>query len=489
MELKKRNNLIRILAKGGVLTPTSLLDILSVAQKFGNKHIHFGSRQDILFPIPAKQTKEVTDELAKLKIEYILPDNLRFPNYQNIVSSYAAADLMPATAWLNAGNYLKVLEQLADKHILRINIADARQNMVPLFYGNLNFVASTHQNYWFLYLRLPDKHELVRWPQLVADDEIAILSSFVEKYFLQNKAISIPDLIELVMRSYAFQFKSIDEDLKIIDISQQEYEGFGRMHASNRHWAGFYWRNNRYDIPFLEEVCKLCIRTGISKISITTWKSFLIKDIEPKDLILWHRLLGSYGITMRHSALELNWHVPLLSASALRLKRYIVKHFDRTDVCVHGLTFGITNGKEIPFCTIMIQKRYLLHLPFLGGIFVQYDVLYAKDFKTSTCEYITEVTGYPNHRLPDVISALSRRYFAELKSETTRIEALSPKPIQQFVHQCTNCKTTYNAEFGDPAQNILPGTAFEMLPETYLCPVCDSAKTDFARKELKLIAV
>ena len=483
MELKRRSNLLRILAKGGVLTPSYLLDILSVAKIAGNKHIYFGSRQDILFHIPYTQTNAVAHELTKHKIEYIISGNDKRDNYQNIVSSYSSADLMPATSWLNSGNYLKVLEQFEHKHLLRINIADAKQNMVPLFYGNLNFVASTHKNYWFLYLRLPSKYELVRWPQLVADEEIATISAAIEKFFLQNTSLSIPDLIELVTRSYAFKFKSIDDDLKLGDHAQQEYEGFGRMHASNRYWAGFYWRNNQYSISFLEECCKLCMQTGISKISITPWKSYIIKDIEEKDLILWQRLLGSFGITMRHSALELNWHLPLLNEMAFKLKRFIVKEFDRADVCVHGLSFGITNGDEIPFCTIMIRIKYLFKLPLLGSCIAQYDVLFAKDFNPNTCEYIPIVSNCPKAKLPDVIDALTRRYFTELRVENLRVNTNKPKPPHAVVYQCKYCKTAYNEVFGDPLQNIKPETTFAQLPNSYVCAICDAAKADFEMVE------
>ena len=148
MELKHRKNLIRILAKGGVLTPQYLLDILSVARKSGNQHIHFGSRQDIIFKTPRVLSPEVIDDLARLNIEYIAPEKNK-TNYQNIVSSYAASDLVPATQWLNSGNYLKILEDFTEPHRLRINIADTKQSLVPLFYGNLNFVTSAIKNYWF----------------------------------------------------------------------------------------------------------------------------------------------------------------------------------------------------------------------------------------------------------------------------------------------------------------------------------------------------
>ncbi len=37
---------------------------------------------------------------------------------------------------------------------------------------------------------------------------------------------------------------------------------------------------------------------------------------------------------------------------------------------------------------------------------------------------------------------------------------------------CTACKYVYDPAIGDPEHGIPPGTAFEDLPDDWLCPVC-----------------
>jgi rubredoxin len=59
----------------------------------------------------------------------------------------------------------------------------------------------------------------------------------------------------------------------------------------------------------------------------------------------------------------------------------------------------------------------------------------------------------------------------------TRVEALPP------ITACSSCGTRYDAEYGDPAGGIEPGIGFDDLPDTWLCPVCDSPKTFYARRE------
>ena len=37
---------------------------------------------------------------------------------------------------------------------------------------------------------------------------------------------------------------------------------------------------------------------------------------------------------------------------------------------------------------------------------------------------------------------------------------------------CTVCGYEYDPEVGDPDNGIAPGTAFEDLPEDWVCPLC-----------------
>ena len=50
-------------------------------------------------------------------------------------------------------------------------------------------------------------------------------------------------------------------------------------------------------------------------------------------------------------------------------------------------------------------------------------------------------------------------------------------------YKCTICGYVYDPEVGDPDGGISPGTPFEQLPETWKCPVCGAAKSDFEKIE------
>ncbi len=44
---------------------------------------------------------------------------------------------------------------------------------------------------------------------------------------------------------------------------------------------------------------------------------------------------------------------------------------------------------------------------------------------------------------------------------------------------CTVCNYIYDPQQGDPDSNIQPGTAFEDIPEDWVCPTCGATKGDF----------
>ena len=46
-------------------------------------------------------------------------------------------------------------------------------------------------------------------------------------------------------------------------------------------------------------------------------------------------------------------------------------------------------------------------------------------------------------------------------------------------YECVECKYIYNPKFGNEKAGIKPGTAFEDLPDTWVCPVCGEGKDMF----------
>ncbi len=59
------------------------------------------------------------------------------------------------------------------------------------------------------------------------------------------------------------------------------------------------------------------------------------------------------------------------------------------------------------------------------------------------------------------------------KPDTTKKDSAMKKYI------CLVCGYEYDPDAGDPANGVEPGTAWEDVPEDWLCPVCGAGKDEF----------
>ncbi|HPX04683.1 MAG TPA: rubredoxin [Tenuifilaceae bacterium] len=52
------------------------------------------------------------------------------------------------------------------------------------------------------------------------------------------------------------------------------------------------------------------------------------------------------------------------------------------------------------------------------------------------------------------------------------------------MYKCKVCGYVYDPEVGDPDHGIAPGTAFDEIPDNWVCPVCGVRKDDFVPFEI-----
>ncbi|WP_074042300.1 rubredoxin [Desnuesiella massiliensis] len=53
--------------------------------------------------------------------------------------------------------------------------------------------------------------------------------------------------------------------------------------------------------------------------------------------------------------------------------------------------------------------------------------------------------------------------------------------MQKYI--CVVCGYVYDPEIGDEDNGVAPGTAFENIPEDWLCPLCGVGKDQFEPTE------
>jgi rubredoxin len=48
---------------------------------------------------------------------------------------------------------------------------------------------------------------------------------------------------------------------------------------------------------------------------------------------------------------------------------------------------------------------------------------------------------------------------------------------------CNACGYVYDPVYGDPDGGVAPGTAFEDIPDSWVCPECGVSKDEFSPEE------
>lgn len=77
-------------------------------------------------------------------------------------------------------------------------------------------------------------------------------------------------------------------------------------------------------------------------------------------------------------------------------------------------------------------------------------------------------------------------YYQQVKRGSTPKTAPSYVEVKEAApkmakYRCTVCNYVYDPEVGDPDGGIKPGTPFEQLPDSWVCPVCGASKDQFEK--------
>jgi rubredoxin len=473
---------------GGIVSPGTLQYILLAAREAGVREVRFGARQQILMYVKAETVRgsgivDLKKKLYESKIDF----EINSDDFPNIITSYCAEEVFPTGQWISEGIYNDIFDGFDYQPKLKVNVSDFQQSFTPFFTGNLNFIASNTQNFWYLYVRPKQSNKVFRFPILIYTLEIPKICKRIEEVIWGNLEMDENEIYEQVIAKGEIISQVILEDLTLPKFSLPYYEGFNRY--GDKTWLGIYRRNETFSVDFLAEICELCLETKIGQICTTPWKSLIIKSIENKHRFLWDKLLGKYTINVRHAANELNWQVEDLAPEGLALKKAIIREFDDEDVRTFGLSFAVqTRSKSEVFGSVVIKKRSIF-----GGLSSAFDIYHTTDFNPNTRELVLFEKGVNKTHVPEILQRLTKRFYAQnSKQEGSVVKQKEAKlsdsqPIK--VHQCKTCFTIYDERFGDSVNEIPVGVKFVDLPTDYCCSVCESAKSEFVEVSVEGLLV
>jgi rubredoxin/flavin reductase (DIM6/NTAB) family NADH-FMN oxidoreductase RutF len=148
--------------------------------------------------------------------------------------------------------------------------------------------------------------------------------------------------------------------------------------------------------------------------------------------------------------------------------------------------FGFKSGREIDKFTDVKYKLGETKAPIVldhSLAYLEAKVINQVDVGTHTI-FIGELVG------ADVLKEgepMTYAYYHQVKRGTTPktapsyIEERKETVSKMAKYQCTVCGYIYDPELGDPDGGIKPGTPFEKIPDTWVCPVCGASKDQFEK--------
>ncbi|GAB4015573.1 rubredoxin [Spirosoma koreense] len=470
---------LKINMPAGIVSPGALQNVLSLAQEANVRTVRFGARQQLLMTVHYEDMRFLEKDLKQHQVSY----EVNTEQYPNIISSYWGEDVFRTGAWLRESEYHTVLDQFDYQPRLKINLSDANQSFTPYFTGNLNFVASSDPHFWYLYIRPKQSNAVFQWPDLIYTNDVGRLAKTIEETMLDQGQRDGEALYEAVTAGRTFITQPALQEIELPEFSLPYYEGFNRY--GQRSWLGLYRQDEQFSIPFLLDVCALCLNTRIGEICATPWKSLIIKGIEEKDRVAWSYVLGKHNINVRHAANELAWQTEDHTDEGTQLKNYVMRYLQKNDTRTFGLCFGVqTLPKSEVFGNVLIRRRPLLRIGQLA-LFSVYDLYFTENFNPNSRTYRLFEKGLFRIHVPNQIGRLCRKFNARRLQQTTEVVGLDVSPSEpasvtpNAVYQCPHCLTVYDEQYGDERLGISAGTPFKTLPAEYVCATCEAPKAEF----------
>ncbi len=472
-----QTQVIKINFRAGIVSPGTLLQVLELAAASKVQQVRFGSRQQVLLHVPKSCAATFAAQCAGISVSVSTAAYAT----ENIVSSYAAAGIFIKDGWLKQGIYKEVFDLFDQAPKLKINITDSTQTFVPLFTGNINWIASSSVHFWYLYIRFPKSNHTYRCPDLIYTNHLAAVSACIETQITVEKMRDSSAVFESVKKTISYISKPLEHELQLPKFHLPYYEGFNTTGAD--WWLGLYRRNETVTLDFLKELCALCLQTKIGEIYITSWKTLIIKGIEKMHRSLWDAVLGKHRINVRHAANELAWLVEDNCEEGLVLKRQIIRYFDKEDVRTYGLCFSIKMkpGSGM-FGSVVIRKEAVKNPGRLKTL-DRFNLSYTGDFNPNSNALTVFREGVKKEHLGPYVVSLCKQYYEAAAPPVTPVAVATPETVayaeqQRVAYQCRHCLTVYDETFGDPDQQIPAGTRFQDISSDYCCPLCEAGKED-----------
>ncbi len=474
--MAKRNASMIYQSQGGRISFGLLRELAECALVHGAGTVALGGRQEIIL------NGIVPD--AHRHVRHIIGSRLaeHQPRRPNIVTTRAVCARAHRTGWLSEGSYDTVLEKFRSAPLLAIDIVDPQQDYVPLFCGDVHFLATPEPDFWMVYLNEGNQPNRVSISRPIHSADIADVVSLIQEIHVEHNDFNLPLLQTRLEERFGDRLKAHDVATPPFPTQTRPLVGFVLDPKNDTYSLGISVQLRSLSSAFLVDLSLLADRFGLATAHISTWKSLLLHGIPRTERIAFEKLLLRHRIDLfpgawsqvcvnqwAHSALApyarkligtLNETIPHVGSLGISLVTADKRAFPDTPIIVHA--------EPARGALSFLRPRY------------RFSLFGREDFGRHSPTLLSYGRNITASALAEQVIALIDRY-SESEGAYRSTAGNRKRPTRTLhAHRCVSCGTEYSELYGDPISNVSAGTPFIELPDAWCCPTCEAPRSAFA---------
>ena len=460
--------------QGGRISVGLLRRLAEIGMIHGDGTLQLGGRQEIVVSkVPREARRHVRHAVGTRLVEH-------HPKHPNLVTTRSVCSRPDRTPWLSEGTYDTILQSFHSAPGISVDIVDPRQTRVPLFTGEVHFVATPEPDYWILYLNHGDTQERSSLARSIHSNDIATTVAFVQQYAIQHPTLDLPhfqNALETVLKG---RMKPLGSRAIAYPTITKPLAGFELDGKKQCFSLGIPLQSRSLPGPFLVDLALLADQHSITNVYTTPWKGLLIHGISATARPDIERLLLRHRINLHPGAWEQVCLNGWLGSSLAGHARKLLYALNEQVPHAGTLSIALVNDVDtIPDTPIIVRAetptgRWLPWRPR-----PRFSLFSRENFERYNPNLVAYGQSISPSALAEHVIALIGCYAASGTMVSTAAPRVVPIRPRLSAHRCDACDTEYDERYGDPLGNVPAGTPFLDLPEGWTCPTCGAPPSSY----------
>lgn len=456
---KRKSETLILQTAGGLLSAPLLRQLADTARANGAGRVRATCRQELILDgLPPHRVRDVWSMLPNERFRLDREDH-----EPNIVTTAPVAGIRPGRDWLTPGVFQDLLADLPFRPQLPVSIADPVQPFLPSRMGQVSFLAMEQPDTWALEVVLPNATDTWRAPGTLHAHDLSPAIERIQRFYLRptgDPAVELFTRLEDLLRS---------DNGPVEEVTVPSY-------APPGHAASLPMPEDGWPATFLQELAVWALQRDNVTLSLTPWRTLLVRGIEEEDTRTVARLCAVNRIPREASP----WHTHVLATPECTADAHaLCDALTRVSPTNPGVSLAVTSNAGSLDTHLHLERR---RPATLGGLRPARYTLTLRDLdntRATTAERVIEGLHLPEVTT-EILAWLDLRSALLAPPESVPATPMETKPAPTHDHHtCMDCLTVYDSDFGDPLAHIAPGVPFESLPDEWQCPTCGAPATQF----------